>query len=260
MKNENLTQEEIMENQFFKSGRVFNLAYSELDTPIYRVYKSEHLLKMITNKENSLVHISRWEDPFEAFILKQKIYDRGIPVDVRTFYDPFYGQCWSLNQTQSDATWRIYSPEGNRILVKTTLRKLWDGFYNSNYSKAMISYALGKVLYEAESKIVNDFNGISFSTDILDSSLSQLINTVLIKRLEFTHENEVRILFFDHDKLASNGIVSYSIDPVDFIEELIADPRIDDVEFGILRTTLENKGFGITKSTLYQLPNLNLKL
>jgi hypothetical protein len=41
----------------------------------------------------------------------------------------FYGQCWSLTR-ESDAMWRIYSPNEDGVKVKTTIRKLFTPLFD----------------------------------------------------------------------------------------------------------------------------------
>lgn len=88
----------------------------------------------------------------------------------------------------------------------------------------------------------------------------------MIKRKEFEHENEIRIIFHDnaqkemactlHD---GKRAVKYVIKPA-FIDELVADPRMDKDTFQCLESTLISKGFTIKQSGLYKLPpDLHLK-
>lgn len=262
MRDDNLTAEQIQENLGAKDSRVFGLVS---DTPIYRVIRAEHLIGMVSNCNNTLLHISAWEDPFEAFLLQQEVHDaHHNPVDISTFYENVYGQCWSLNDKETDATWRIYSPEKDGILVKTTFGKLWDGFYNPRFKSAPFSFAIGKVSYHDEIDIVSTFNGYHFS-DILDDQLVKITKSLLIKRREFEYENELRIIFHNCDKMAyfispeGKKLLSYKIEPQSFIDDLVADPRMPDTVFNHLKSTLISAGFHIKKSALYQLQNLQLQ-
>lgn len=69
------------------------------DTSIYQILPVKYLLKILRNQSlrfNNIV-IS-WEDPYELFLLKQKIHIEGRGESVcntRLLYN-YYGQCWSL--------------------------------------------------------------------------------------------------------------------------------------------------------------------
>ena len=53
---------------FFKaSGNV------DISTPIYRYLPVERFLEMIESQTNTLTHLSLWEDPFEAFLIRSDI-------------------------------------------------------------------------------------------------------------------------------------------------------------------------------------------
>lgn len=256
MRDDKLSDEEKKDNETYKSSRVISLLEN---TSIYRVFRANYIQSMINDKTNTLVHISKWEDPFEAFLLKQKVRHEGNFVDVSSFYNDVYGQCWSLNDEETDATWRIYSPNKDGILVKSTVGKIWNSFYNTCHKGASYKYAIGKVSYFSESEIISRYFGTSFSA-ILDSSLRGLTKTLLVKRLEFKHENEIRIIYHDIDSIAKNNLISYTIDPSEIIEEITADPRMDSSLYDILRNCFEKHGFNLKKSTLYQLPDLHLNL
>lgn len=256
MRNDNLTDVEIDENLSFKSRNASNCL---ADTPIFRVFNPKYLLDMIQNRRNTLVHISKWDDPFEAFLLKQKVFDdQGQEVEISVLLKDFYGQCWSMNQRESDATWRIYSPDKDGVLVKTTLGKLWDTYYNPCFRFSNCSLYIGKVEYLEEKDIINNFSQIHLSHKF-DSSLLEITQTLLIKRMEFCHENEIRLVYNDAANLACRGLVSYSIEPKDLIDCLVADPRMDECEFACLKKRFKALGFEIVKSQLYQLADLKLR-
>ncbi len=257
---EPVSDEEIRQyNENSKKEREFGVLST---TPIYRVFQREYLEDLINTNKNKLVPISKWDDPFEAFLLSQSVNLRnGGQASLSTFYNGIYGQCWSLNAKESDATWRIYSPKKNGIRVKTTIGKLWDSFYDLNNQNARICFAIGKVNYWDENDIRKKFQGTHFS-NYIDSQLNQITETLFIKRLEFEHENEVRILYHDINNQIQNQttpLFEYNINSIDFIEEMLADPRMYDGDFKKFKSFVNGKNMQIEKSKLYQVPNLKLK-
>lgn len=207
-----------------KESRVFGLLS---DVKVCRVFKVKYLRKMICKKQNTLVQIEKWEDPFEAFLLKQKVHDGNNVIDISSLYKNYYGQCWSLNEKETDATWRIYSPKKDGVLVKTTLGKLWDGFYDPSLKFASIEFSIGKVEYHEEKDIKSTFQRINFG-ELIDTKMSELSKTLFIKRREFEHENEVRIIFNDLEGKSSEELYNYPIILEDLFVDMIADPRMED--------------------------------
>lgn len=88
-----------------------------------------------------------WDDPFENFILQ----GRGRTSNGRTvsfgMRESLFGQCWTLNW-ESDAMWRIYSPDKNGVKIRTTIKKLFESIYNAiPTGKRNVSCFIGKVEY-----------------------------------------------------------------------------------------------------------------
>src|SRR3990170_3523128 len=129
--------------------------FVNIDNPdlyIYRVFKANRLIEMFKTKKLVLVKPELWDDPFENFLIKSSTpLPSGGIMSFRGVADCFYGQCWTLNQ-ESDAMWRIYSPDKNGAKVKTTIRRLHKAIYNPNNEFASLSYYIGKVMHMTEEK------------------------------------------------------------------------------------------------------------
>lgn len=258
-----MTVEQIEDNLIFKNKCVLNFEDINPDTPVYRVYPIDRLLELFTLRKNTLVKPALWDDPFENIIFQQNAkLKSGETVHFSTIRERFYGQCWTLNTEETDALWRIYSSNKNGIRVKTTFKKLWDSYYNHNDKWAMVSFFIGKIKYASTKEIQTYFE----NPDNLNMIFSGqgTVQTLLIKRKEFTHENEIRLIYSALEKENVTGnLYQYSIDPFDLIDELLFDPRFNDVDSFTKRET-EIRNFGFTKSIemskLYQMPNFNLQL
>jgi hypothetical protein len=95
-----------------------------------------------------------------------------------------------------------------------------------------------------------------------------MIKTLLIKRKEFVHENELRLIYTHSDpdqkkEYLNNDVFQYDFNPLEIIEQIVFDPRFDDGEYKSFKKILINFGFKskiIKKSDLYQIPKFNLIL
>jgi hypothetical protein len=261
-----MTPQQIQENLQFKSRCILNFENIDPNTPVYRVYPIDRVLELFTQRKNTLVKPNLWDDPFENIVFQQTaLLQNGQRVYFSNIRERYYGQCWTLSTDETDALWRIYSPDKKGVRVKTTFGKLWDSYYNPNYQWASIAFFIGKIQYETVNEIKTFLENPDNLEMIFDTSGAGSIQTLLIKRMEFQHENEIRLVYAANNETddLTKKIYQYDIDPIDLIDELLFDPRFDDVDDFVSRQA-EINAFGFTKtinkSTMYQLPNFNLRL
>jgi len=257
------------ENLVYKDKNIIRILPNELDMPIYRVFSKKWLIDALTKKKNALVKPSMWKDPFENFIFRSTAYtNNGVAIGFDSIRENFYGQCWTFNQEETDALWRIYSPDKDGFRVKTTIRKMFDSFYDLSHVFALVSFFVGKIKYETEANIKKYFEDPNnLKKYIFDSAGNGHAETLLIKRMEFKHENELRFVFLADKSWYDTNLDSYEF-PIDInyhFEEILADPRMDEISSTFFSDSMEEiKELGYTnsieKSTLYQIPNLNLRL
>ena len=107
---------------------IINLRDEEVNKHVYRVMSLRRFYELFSNQENVLVRPSKWEDPFENFILNAQVRLSDGTIAKFGFRNDFYGQCWT-KLTSSDALWRIYSPEKTGIRVRTTVENLFASLY-----------------------------------------------------------------------------------------------------------------------------------
>src|SRR5438552_2336902 len=79
------------------------------------------------------------------------------PVTVAGLRMRLYGQCWSLLD-ESDAMWRIYSPNKAGVKIRTTVRKLITAVYDRTDRYASLKYFIGRVSYESEKELLSIFS------------------------------------------------------------------------------------------------------
>lgn len=195
---------------------LINLDEKDLDLNIYRIYPFGRFIDLMSKKNNVLVKTSLWEDPFENFILTST----GVLASGETFTigsrEQYFGQCWSYKK-ESDAMWRIYSQHIKNITtqklildnigikVKSTVRKVFEPLFSAQenqlnpFNKELINVCsfVGKVEYHNKKRLVellkNDISNI-----ILDQSGKNQASTLMFKRLAFTHEKEIRIVYHNN--------------------------------------------------------------
>ena len=221
------------------------------DTPIYKYMPLRYTLAMIQHRQLVLNRVNTWEDVYENYILKQDYeMQGGGHVDVINQADGIYGQCWTVKR-DSDAMWRIYSQDKKTIRIKTTVGKLFDTLYVTN--KNMADTYIGRVLYQDQAQIDADVQSLSPMSP--NDFLHCMVKGAFVKRIEFSHEEEVRIvrIMDSHDSFLAADLLYFNIEE-DFIEELCIDPRVDNATEEDIRTQLVATGapaHTVIKSQLY---------
>mgnify|MGYP001739020011 FL=1 len=124
----------------------------------------------------------------------------------------------------------------------------------------MATTSIGKVKYLSDDEI-NEFlnkmeqNNINWNSDTIDC--------LYIKRLPFTHEEEVRIIISHDTEQQKEEYLSYTINDMSVFEEFALDPRLEDKEVTYITDELVNlgvKGEKVTKSSLYHFTPRRIKI
>lgn len=234
----------------------------DIDTPIYRIFTLDRFTEIIKSRENGLVHPSKWDDPFENFFLKNNAQmANGEIVSLSSISESWYGQCWTKNK-DSDAMWRIYSAGKTGVRVETTVRKLFVSFYDASDRFASLKYMIGSVEYKSRSEIESFLGSTTFLQLSLGGQSREFAKTLLIKRPEFEHENEVRLLFQDVDKIkGSHGVATFHFDWANILSEVALDPRLTESQFITEKQNLESLGctIPITQSDLYKFTSVTVR-
>lgn len=249
-------------NEFIDANSI-NLA---LDETIYRIFSLDKFKRTLKDKKLCLVRPHKWEDPFENFLLNSTgQLDDGTLVGFDTIRSNYYGQCWTLKK-ECDGLWRNYKgDEPSAIKVKTTVGKLMNQFYDLSNKFHQLSYFIGKVDYVTDTEIENYFKN---EIDIMNfQSGVEFAQSLLIKRLSFSYEEEVRIIFSkpSTDEIDLNTVTNpwdnsdlffVNIDPNALFEEIEIDPWLTKEDYDKLKQEIVNLGYTghITRSSLYDKP------
>ena len=228
-----------------------NLTKEQKSRYIYRTVSFSRLVEMFEENQNTLSSPSLWDDPFENFILKASFNWNGEKVKFPR--DMSFGQSWSLKD-ESDAMWRIYSPDKSCVRIRTTINKLAESL-STKCKSHQISAFIGKVKYYPEKKIQIEAQKIA--SDIMNSTGINFAKTLLFKRNSFEHEQEVRLIYLSDKTEKSSDIYKYEVDPHQLITSIAFDPRTTDQLVNVYTHYLRKKiGFkgSIIKSKLYEPP------
>ena len=237
----------------------------DLDTKIYRIFTLARFKELVKSDELVLVNPEMWDDPFENFFLKANATDsEGNIVDFSNLRKMWYGQCWTKNK-DTDAMWRIYSPDKNGVRVSTTARKLFDAIYDEDDKFAPLKYFIGEVYYATKAEL-NDFMDKNSFWDIARGGQNNNFAKLLcIKREAFMHEKEIRILVNENDeRIKPNGLYKIGINKNILIEDICLDPRLTEIEYYKNEAEIRklfNPNLTIFQSDLYRfdLPPIDLE-
>jgi hypothetical protein len=241
-----------------------NFSEEILDTPIYRVFSFDKFLISLNQNTLQLIKPKLWDDPFEGFLLNQIFWskiEKGKYYEFEDLYkERFYGQCWTL-RNESNFLWRIYAPNKDGIMIKSTIRKFYDNFQNMPGGNTY----LGKVEYLTQGQIIDRFSNVESKSDYEEL----IITSLLIKRTEFKEEQELRLLYYSGDS-AHKDVTPISLGfnkdykniGETLFDEVIVDPRVDRVRFDFFRKIIHDLGYNgrIIRSELFDKPILKFEI
>ena len=119
---------------------------------------------------------------------------------------------------------RVVRKDG--VKVRSTPSKLLQAIWKAPFDVGRIKCFIGKVDYLPEQVIVNWFaNPQNVNLALFDATGRGPVLTLLLKRIEFYHEDEVRLVYHD-SQLASPSVVHFHIDPDQLFDEVILDSRM----------------------------------
>ena len=233
------------------------------DQEIYRIFSKSRFIELLDTKKNGLVHPSLWDDPMENFFFQCiAVNKEGEHISLKEISRSWFGQCWTTN-VESDAMWRIYSHDKSGVKVKTTIRKLFASIYDEKDDYRGLKYFIGEVEYQSKEEIENFLSNTSFTDLAFGGQAYKFANTFFTKRLEFLHEKEVRILFYDTEKkYYGQDVAHFNFLYEILLDEVIIDPRMTTSEFEATKAEFKKHGcnINITQSELYRVDLQTIKL
>ena len=193
-----------------------------MDIPIYRIFPVGRFIQVLVSNKLTLVKPKKWDDPFENALLSSS-YMVGNQKIVFAAKDSVYGQCWTLHR-ETDAMWRIYSPNKDGVRLMTTPRKLLEAMKAQVGQSADTKCFIGKVWYLQKSKLLEIFGKIN----LLSPDGTGIAQSLLYKRPEFSHEREIRLIYAGDSNESASDIFSFEIDPNLLFDRILFDPRMEE--------------------------------
>ena len=227
-------------------------------TYVYRYMPSDRFIDMLENRINTFAHISKWDDPFEGFIFKSAIpyYSEQpeVATNLSSLYASCYGQCWTLEEKESDLRWRAYCPNGNGVRIRTTVGTLKQLMPNYALDSRLLS---GMVSYSGVPSVIHG------------NTMLNVARLLFVKHRHFDIEKEYRLIGFvgkaDRDLIRKHqskfccrsGFLQGPLDNKLFEgidSEILADPRMSERELDQLRCRLIQADFTteIKQSDVYR--------
>lgn len=239
----------------------------ENDQPLYRVIPLNRLHWILLNNKLTFTLTKSWEDVYENFLLKSSFHYGVFKNQTLTNYqDTLYGLCFSTKR-ESDAMWRIYSHDKTSVRIRTNLNSiinmLKNGPVDSPYRKLEIR--IGEVEYPFKNELIRRYNSMT-EDEILDNFNAHLLNSMFLKRNEFSHEKEFRIIIRGLDPQIKStrelpDFLFFPIDPDEFIDSIAFDPRLGNIAYRTNKEVLLKIGYSknILRTSLYRFEELSFK-
>jgi len=149
--------------------------------------KFESLLK---EKALFFCRADKFSDPFEGSVPKKEAAfrdsnsNKGIANIHKELKKFVVINCWQINNSESDAMWRIYLKTNDGVAIQTTQKRPTECFNNTNEN-----VLLSKVRY------IDYENNIWYNSIEYPHTNYNLNAPFIHKRLEYIHEKEYRVLY-----------------------------------------------------------------
>ena len=255
----------VFEREILKNKEAYeNQKSSVEEKTIFKYFRIDNLMHILQKKCLFIDKVKEcWEDKYENFLLKENILVGGSPLQTDQIAEGIYGQSWTTLE-ESDAMWRIYSPDKRGVKIQTTTKKLFDAVYVND--ACMSDTFLRCIKYKPQAEIdqwAKSLQGVSSQIQFQ----SKLTDSLFLKRDEFIHEKEYRIVkSLDSETVESISTakrIAFRINVDDFIEKYVFDPRISDECYNCLSQELIRNGVNPTKisrSKLYDFDPITIQL
>jgi hypothetical protein len=230
-----------------------NLKKTDYDKFVYKIIPLRRFQNILLSKTIGFVNPSLWDDPYENFLLNQtfKIED-GEEKSFKDLTNSLYGSCWTFNHN-TDYGWKVYLKDEIGVQIKTKVSRLYSHFSYLKKDTNVATFQIGKVSYMKWKALKDTYEKSQFNAFMFLMNQSSFI-----KRYEYVHEKEVRILLrYDNHP---NNILTLDFDVNEISKTIMLDPRLSYSDYELERQKLLTLGYKgrIYRSTLYTPPKLNL--
>ena len=211
--------------------------------PVWRYLSLTKFISLLSNKAFYFSRADLLGDPHEGTIpaenaanIRTQFCDPDRPdliVKARKMNKLFtYVSCWHLNETESEAMWRLYCPTNEGVALQTTYAKLAQSIQT-------VDVYLGLVRY------------IDYRSQFMP--LDNAFNPIMHKRKAFEHEREVRAVMWqinsiesierDFDELECHERnprgFNVSIDLARTLDAIYVNPYAPDLYYEVVRAVMD---------------------
>ena len=217
------------------------------------IMRLDYFLKLLAGGEHYLSALTSWEDPWEAKLYQDVgvIYNKNRRQDMPLSFDEilkqFFASCWSTKPDDL-AMWQGYT---SRVLnyrlrsvqVVTTAGDLFSAF-DEDVQEAL---TLGAIEYLSADKLLADNQQIKPEyVKNMTSHGNMDLFPLFIKRDDFAHENEVRLVYRApvarlkrEEKQQGGEVKGLSVKITDmkrFVHKIILDPWCSEAEANSIKS------------------------
>lgn len=211
------------------------------DLEVCRYFSFESFVNLVETEQLTFTKVSNWEDPWENELSRYDLESDGeISTPSYSADQHFFGQCWT-KKIESDAMWRIYSPNMSGVKIVTKVER----FKDLQNTKIL---GVEKVVYfSCWQELPN-----------LTKNDDSRYQTVRYKRDAFSHEEEVRFIthpqFIIHGEYHDATHINLGVGVRDFIARIEIDPRAPAWIENMIREYSKKRlnGIEVRKSNLYE--------
>lgn len=176
---------------------------------IYRFVEFHRAAEIFENKTLFFASPGLWHDPYEVRIKHPRS-------------QALFAQCW-CQTAMTEAMWRIYSPHGTGVRIRTTKERLEAAVGKWAKSKGY-GYREGAVDY-LEPGPINRFYKQMEADLSARYSVKRAADALFVKREAFGHENEWRSVLYCKDVPAETKGIEVPVDPHELIDGVVLDSR-----------------------------------
>ena len=241
------------------------------DDPVYRIFTLWFLEETLRLKQLILVQPQLWEDPYELLAESVAVVDKSTTPWRQVFLErhlrPAYAQAWSRTR-ESGTLLRAYSrvvkdphfgrntcPRDEGVRVRSTPRKLLAVLRAWCPTDADRTCFIGSVQYLPRERLLQHVaNLVGSRGPEFFSAGRPRAELRLLKRHEYSHEAEVRLIYVEERDSVAGKFVQVPFEPNDVFEDINFDPRLLTFERNERETVVRSLGYtgSISTSDLYQ--------
>jgi len=206
----------------------------EIPSRVYRYMPVHRLWQILATKRLYFMRNSKWDDPFEGFLVKKYCLITGKEF-ASLNENKFFLCCCRIEER--DHLWRNYTPNKDGVLI--TFRSMELLALQGQINCYPIKYP-----QKAEIKTLLDkINNNQIHED-------EILSLFFIKRFAFQPENEIRFLL--EDSTIRDDTVGLEINPNRIIERVLFDPRMDPDSYEYHKQFIQDR-FGVSNISLSEL-------